>query len=516
MLNNYFYNRFNHNFPALQNSDFAGKFESLNNVNCPEELLCTEDVIFDLLVNLDTTRSVGSDGISAKMLKCTAASISSPLTSLCNLSISTGVFPSAWKQARIVPVPKGTNKTLPSGYRPISILPVVSKIIERHIIVEHLEHSAPISPKQWGFISFKSTISALIKVVDDWSRALDQEFEVCIVFFNISKAFDTVPHLPLLQQMEKLNLNPFLLRWIESYLRGRTQHIVVDGCQSQVLPVISGVPRGSVLGSLLFICYINDVASVASEGSDMSLFADDIALYRVIKTPADYVALQDDVNSVSTVISSKYLHFNKTKCRTMLLSRKRTKSCPPPSLLLDGTILTQVSNYKYLGITITSDLSWSLHISCICNKARRLVEMLYRHFYKNSNSHTLLKLYLAYVRLHLEYCSYVWSPSLKGDIDIVETVQKYALRVCTKSWDLSYDDLLNATSVSPLHQRRIIACLCHLYKILNGLTEFPNAPVQSKNFPYNSRLGSSSYLNVPKFRTFSHGHSFSEHHNFME
>ena len=135
--------------------------------------------------------------------------------------------------------------------------------------------------------------------------------------------------------------------------------------------------------------------------------------------------------------------------------------------------------------------------------------MLYRHCYNNSNPHTLLKLYLPYdVRPHLEYCSHVWSPSLKGDIDIVETVQKYALRVCTKSWDLSYDDLLNATSVSPLHQRRIITCLCHLYKVLNGLTEFPNAPVRAKNFPYNSRLASSSYLNVPKFRTFSHGHSF--------
>jgi hypothetical protein len=205
----------------LQNSDFADKFESLNNVNCPEELLCTEDVIFDLFASLDTTKSVGSDGISAKMLKCAAVSISSPLTSLCNLSISTGVFPSAWKQARIVPVPKGTNKTSPSGYRSISILPVVSKIIERHvkaIIVEHLEHSAPISPKQWGFMSSKSTISALIKVVDDWSGALDQGFEVCIVFFDISKVFDTVPHLPLLQQMEKLGLNPFLLRWIKSYL----------------------------------------------------------------------------------------------------------------------------------------------------------------------------------------------------------------------------------------------------------------------------------------------------------
>ena len=96
---------------------------------------------------------------------------------------------------------------------------------------------------------------------------------------------------------------------------------------------------------------------------------------------------------------------------------------------------------------------------------------------------TLLKLYLSYVRPHLEYYSHVWTPSLKGNVDIIEAVQKYALHVCTKSWELSYDDVLSATSISPFHQRWIIACLCHLYKILNGLTEFPDTPVQPKIFP---------------------------------
>ena len=170
LLNNCFYNCFNRDFPALQNSDSACNFKHLIPKDCPDEMLYTEDAIFDLLISLNTTKSVGTDGISAKMLKCTATSIASPLTTPCNLSISTGVFPTAWKEGRIVPVPKSTNKTSPTGYRPISILPVVSKVIERHIktiVVEHLELSAPISPRQWGFISSKSTISALIKVVDD-------------------------------------------------------------------------------------------------------------------------------------------------------------------------------------------------------------------------------------------------------------------------------------------------------------------------------------------------------------
>ena len=106
----------------------------------------------------------------------------------------------------------------------------------------------------------------------------------------------------------------------------------VNGCSSQTLPIISGVPQGSVLGPLLFFCYINDVAFVTSEGSDMNLFADDIALYRVIKSPADYNILQDDISSVSKVISDKYLCFNKTKCKTMLITRKHSMSCQPPPL----------------------------------------------------------------------------------------------------------------------------------------------------------------------------------------
>ena len=191
-------------------------------------------------------------------------------------------------------MPKGTDKTLLSGYRPISILPVISKVIELHIkttIETHLQHNAPIS-EQWGFISSRSTMSALIKVVDDCSQALYHGHEVCIVFFDVRKAFDTVPHLPLLQTLDKLGLDKYLFRWIRNYLLQRIQYVAIDGCESQSLPAISGVPQGSVLGPLLFICYINEVTSVVSSESEVNLFADDIVLYRIIISPSDYVHLQ--------------------------------------------------------------------------------------------------------------------------------------------------------------------------------------------------------------------------------
>ena len=172
-------------------------------------------------MELDTTKSTGNDGISPKMLKYTAISIAGSLCNLFNLSISTGTFPSAWKVGRITPIPKGTNNSHSSGYRPISVLPVVSKLIERHVkdIVESfIKSNFPISSRQWGFMSKRSTVSALIRVVDDWLLALDQGFEICVVFFDISKAFDTVPHVDLLRKLDELGLDKYLIRWIRSYL----------------------------------------------------------------------------------------------------------------------------------------------------------------------------------------------------------------------------------------------------------------------------------------------------------
>ena len=352
-LNTFFHSCFNHNFPTLSELPHIFQME-LPAVDCPVDLLSTEDSVFELLSTLDTTKSSGSDGISAKMLKRTAISIAFPLSTLINLSISTGKLRSEWKVARVAPVPKpGKNKNSTSGYRPISVLPVATKVIEKHvkkIIMDHLANHAPISSRQWGFMTDRSTISALIKVVDDWSKALDQGSEVCVVFFDVSKAFDKVPHLPLIQQLQELYVDPYLIRWLIDYLSNRYQFVAVDGETSKQLSVVSGVPQGSVLGPLLFILYINNISTIISPGSELNMFADDVALYRIINSVSDYTALQGDINSISSFMDHKHLNFNVDKCRVMLISRKRSNSIPPPPLYLNTAELIHVTSYKYLGV----------------------------------------------------------------------------------------------------------------------------------------------------------------------
>ena len=492
LISDFFFGCFNRQYPPLGSAcSPIGQSSNLDPQEFPEELLCSVDNIADMLAYLDPSKSTGADKISARMLKSCAYSIAPSLTKLFNLSLKTGIVPSEWKIARIVPIPKtDCPSTSTSGYRPISVLPIISKVLEQHVkelIDDYVANNAPISKYQWGFMHQRSSTSALISVTHDWHCSLDSGKEVCIVFFDVKKAFDSVPHIPLLQKLSEAGLDPFLLRWIENYLTKREQFSVVNGYSSNPLQVLSGVPQGSVLGPLLFITYINDVVNQILPDSSINLFADDIALYKTINAPEDYIGLQEDITAVARCLHSKSLDLNASKCCYLFLSRKKTCSILPPPLMLNDVPLKCVTSYKYLGVLITSDLLWSSHISNICNKTRRLIGIMYRRFYKHSSSNTLLKLYTSFIRPHLEYAAISWDPYLKKDIALLEDVQKFALKVCTKSWDQDYSTLLAKSHLPSLETRRHQAKLCNLYNIMNELTYYPNAPLLCKEQRYVTR-----------------------------
>ena len=318
MLNTFFSMCWNNSEPSLFEADNTTYSENAHNHSLSlDDLLCTQEQVLNLLRNLDTGKANGPDNISARMLKETASSIAPSLTCLFNLSIANGQLPRLWKTASVVPIPKSSNnKHSPSGYRPISLLPIVSKLLEKHIhslIFGYLNKHAPVSDVQRGLQQKKSTETALLSVTQDWLALLDQKMDTHCVFFDLQKAFDTVPHRKLMCKLEKLHLHPVLLTWLHNYLYGREQNVIVNGETSDPVKVISGVPQGSVLGPLLFLIYIDDITSLQlSEGTNVSLYADDMLLYKPISSDNDYVELQHDIDQVHVWSRKNGMQFNVT------------------------------------------------------------------------------------------------------------------------------------------------------------------------------------------------------------
>ena len=305
-----------------------------------DDLTCTEEEVHHLLKTLNSSKAAGPDRISVRMLKETASAMPS-LTDLFNNSIYQGCFPACWKIANVVPVPK---KSSPCGYRPISLLSIISKIIEKHvysIIYDYLLEHYPIACNQWGFQSGKSCTTASVTTTYDWYNGMENGKDVVTVFFDFQKAFDSVPHGPLNTKLQNTGLHPHIVKWVQSYLTNRTQRVVVNGSESVSVDV-SGVPQGSVLGPLLFLVYVSNIT--LSKGSKLAMYVDDLVLYKVIDVEAAFLLLQEDINNIVQWTESNHMNLNKSKCKVMLLFRKCHNL--PPMFIDQHDQIEQVSTYS--------------------------------------------------------------------------------------------------------------------------------------------------------------------------
>ena len=365
VLNEVLSQNFNSTVPPLTEAD-SQTFSVNSSAELPENIFCSEDEVLGLLLAIDTSKASGPDGISGTMLKNTAHTISPLVTRLFNLSIKTGKVPHQWKISSVVPIPKASpNTDNPRNYRPISLLPVISKLLERHIhsvVYNHLTENNLLAKDQWGFTAGKSTVTALTSTFHEILQMLESGADIALVFFDLQKAFDTVPHLPLLQKLRDHSLNPHILQWITSYLCDRKQFVVVDSASSDTTPVTSGVPQGSVLGPLLFLVYINCVCSLPlTSGSKLTMYADDILLFKPIYCPEDYRYLQQDIDAINGCTRACHLKLNPSKCKYIIASKKRHPLYPSSGLFLGSCIMEQVDSYRYLGVTMTSTLNCTIH-----------------------------------------------------------------------------------------------------------------------------------------------------------
>ena len=307
----------------------------------------------------------------------------------------------------------------------------------------------------------------------------DKKIQTDVGVLDFSRAFDTVPHERLIGKLAHYGIQGNILSWIRAFLSNRQMSVVVDGESSKQAPVVSGVPQGSVLGPLLFLMYINDLPEVVSEGTSIRLFADDCLAYRKIQSANDQIILQEDLERLHQWTVLWGMRFNPSKCQIMHLSRGKKKT---RYYELCKEILTTVDHAKYLGITLSDDLSWHRHICDTAKKANSILHLISRNLRSCPRAARIVA-YTTLVRPKLEYSSTVWDPHTKDDINILERVNRRAARlVFNKSWkqqDVSPTALLKQLGWQQLEDRRKHQRLVMLYKIANQYVAIPPSKLVS-------------------------------------
>ena len=389
--------------------------------------------VLKLLNNLNIHKATGPDGLSARVLKECSSEISPMLALIYNESLAQGTVPDDWRQANVAPVFKKGEKYNAANYRPVSLTCICCKTLE-HIIVsninKHLAFKSILADCQHGFRSQRSCETQLVQFYHDMVSNLDGaqdrgQKQTDVIIMDFAKAFDKVPHRRLLYKLGYYGIRGSSHKWISSWLSERSQKVVLDGQASDPVPVVSGVPQGSVLGPVLFLIFINDVPD--NIRSSVRLFADDCVLYRNIKSPIDCQILQDDLNSLSQWETDWQMKFNVAKCHSMRV----TRHLPDKQILFDYTLhqqkLEQVQSAKYLGLTITDNLDWGQHVSEISFKATKTMGFLRRNL-ALAPRHTKEVAYKTLVRPQLEYAAPIWNPYHKLQYQEVEKVQRTAAR----------------------------------------------------------------------------------------
>ena len=453
--------------PTLQNKVITSEMQNVE---------ISPKVVEKKLMELNTNKSCGPDGLHPKLLKMLSTELSEPLALLMNSSLEHMQLPSEWKQANVSAIFKKGDSKDPSNYRPVSLTSIVCKTMEKIIrdhLVTHMTRNNFFSKKQFGFMSKRSTVLQLLNVIDEWSEALDQGNNVDCIYFDFRKAFDTVAHKRLYNKLKSYGITDPFLGWIQNFLKERTQRVMINGTASAWEKVTSGIPQGSVLGPILFIIYINDIVEEIS--SRIYLFADDTKLFRVIKQEYDREILQSDIDKLVNWSETWLLSFHPDKCKVMNIGDGQQYHYVIRDKNSAHT-LQYVNFEKDIGVTFDRNLEFDIHINEKVNKANGIFAMI-RRSYKYLSQESFLPLYKGLVRSNLEYANSVWAPYKVKHVEAIENVQRRATRALPGMKGVSYSDRLIALQLPTLAYRRIRGDMIETYKIVHGFYDHDVTPI---------------------------------------
>ena len=393
----------------------------------------TEKEVEIEISNLSGNKSCGHDEIPPKLVKEISKQIVKPLTHIYNQSLLTGVIPNELKIALVTPVFKANSKEEFSNYRPISVLPCFSKILEKIMykrVMKYLDMHSMLFQSQYGFRKKHSTNLATIELVTKILQAIDNSEYTIGVFLDLAKAFDTVNHEILLKKLEHYGIRGIALEWFKNYLTNRKQIIKYKSEKSESLTIKCGVPQGSVLGPLLFLIYMNDI-SRSSEILSIILFADDTNLFFSHK---NLFTLKETMNrelsKIASWLSANKLSLNIKKTHFIIFKSRGKKSNQHVSIIINNQEIEQVKCTKFLGLYIDDEFTWKYHIDQVASKISKMTGILAkaRHYLSLK---TLQTIYDTMVYPYLTYCNIVWASTYPSRLKSLFMLQKKIVRIMT-------------------------------------------------------------------------------------
>lgn len=397
-----------------------------------------------------------------------------PLSEIFRRSFEDSCVPRAFKQANVTPIFKKGCKVTAGNYRPISLTSVPCKVQEKLLhkeILAWLTKEKLIVAEQHGFLPRKSCTTNLLELYDRLTTALHLGLPVDVIYTDFCKAFDKVPHQRLLHKLKAYGIGGQLLQWIEEWLTGRQQRVVVGEGKSEWENVTSGVPQGSVLGPLLFILFINDLAWELQ--NRMLLYADDTKILGIIDNPQAHQQLQADIDACVAWSRIWAMEFNIGKCKTMHVGSKHNKS-QHVYTMGDGygndRPLEVITCERDLGVLVSENLSLSEQCKAAAATANWKFGELKQAF--SSRDRWLWTcLYKMHIRPHLEFAIQTWSPYLKGDVKILEQVQHRVTKHMAGMRGLTYEQRLEELGWTTLEERRVRGDLIFTYQSRKGNAE---------------------------------------------
>ena len=453
--------------------------------------------------SLNPKKAPGMDGIPANILKESVELVKSPLTQLFNTCVETQQFPNNLKYAIVTPLFKKDDNTDKANYRPISVLPSISKIFER-LMFKQISNFVQIKISQYlcGFRKGFNTQHALMRLLDKLNRSVDKGEKIGVFMMDLSKAFDCISHDLLIAKLHAYGVDKPCLKLMHSYLNGRKQKVRINSDFSTWREIISGVPQGSVLGPLLFNIFINDLFLFVVN-SDVCNFADDNTL-SIADLSIDEIInrLQGDIHILQKWFHDNGMLLNKTKCKFLIVESPKSRRNEAAEIKIHDQIIVENKEGKLLGITFDSNITMNKHIKNICNQAGNKINALARiaKFLYGSKRKLLMN---SFVLSQFNYCPIIWMYCQRQSNNLINKIHEGALRIAYNDYVSSFEILLEREGSISIHQKNIQTLATEIFKTKNDLN-----PSFMKNIfcpvghKYNTRHQNLSY---PYPKTVSYG-----------